>query len=123
MSRPQPSAHQSGRLPTSQRPKVLFIADSIGSNVDHRHLEEATNSMIYIEEAYGAEYKPDAFRPHENFNYVSNTAPSKRIYKYAILQGSSTDITDLDTAQVNHAQMEFLKKEVFIEAKHGVCCS
>ena len=76
--------------------------------------------MIYIEDAYGAEYKPDAFRPHENFNYVSNTAPSKRIYNYAILQGSSTDITYLDTAQVNHAQMEFLKQEVFIASQNMV---
>ena len=120
LSKPQPSAHQRSRLATSQRPKVLFIADSIGSNVDVRHLEEATNSLIYTEEAYGAEYKPDAFRPHENFNYASNTAPSKRNFKYAILQGSSTDITDLDTSKVNHAQMEFLKQEVFVASQNMV---
>ena len=34
------------RLVTSRRPKVLFIADAIGQNVDITHLEEITNSLI-----------------------------------------------------------------------------
>ena len=35
-------------------------------HVDVRHLEEATNTLIYTERAYGASYKPDAFKPHSN---------------------------------------------------------
>ena len=119
-SNPQPSAHQSTRMQTSKRPKILLIADSIGRNVDVRHLEEATNTLIYTEEAYGAEYRPDAFRPHDNFRNASINAPSKEKFKYAILQGSSTDITDLDTSQASHAQIEFLKQEVFVASQNMV---
>ena len=101
MRQSSPSSLPSNRLPTSKRQKVLFIADSIGRNVDMRHLEEATNSLIYTEKAFGAQYKADAFRPNDNFAYVSMNAPCKRNYKYAVLQGSSTDITNLNTSAVN----------------------
>ena len=62
---PPPPAHtstisKSVRLPTSKRHKVLFLADSIGSKADIRHLEEATNTLIYRERAYRAAYKEDA---------------------------------------------------------------
>ena len=104
------------RIPTSKRNKVLFIADSIGTNVDIRHLEEATNTLIYTERAYGASYKPDAFKPHENFTSLSLNAPLKRNYSYAILQGSSTDITNLNSS----SNLSFLLQEVTIASKNMI---
>ena len=108
------------RIPTSRRHKVLLIADSIGSNVDIRHLEEATNTLIYKERAFGASFKPDALRPYENFNCVSLTAPTKRNYSYAVLQGSSTDITNLDTSFSPEANIHFLKQEVFLASQNMI---
>ena len=96
---------------------MLFIADSTGSNVDIRHLEEASNSLIYTEKAYGAQHKPDALKPNENFVYASITAPSKHDYSYAVLQGASTDITNLDTSAIDHSNLDFLKQEVFISSQ------
>ena len=58
------------RLETSRRPRVLFIGDAIGHNVDVRHLEEATNSLIDKERAYDQ----DSFNPDENFLYASLNA-------------------------------------------------
>ena len=110
---------KSSRLETSKRPKVLFIADSIGSNADIRHLEEATNSLIYTEKAYGATYKVDALFPNKNFSAAAMNAPSKRPYSYAILQGSSTDITNLDTS-AGDSNIEFLKQEVAIASKNMI---
>ena len=111
-----PDQHQqskSVRLLTSKRPKVLYIADSIGSIADIRHLEEATNTLIYSKKAFGASYKADAYKPNENFVYVAKNAAPKRNYSFAVLQGSSTDITNLQTSSPNH-NLEFLKKEVII---------
>ena len=89
------------RLATSKRHKVLFIADSIErKDVDVRHLEEATNTLIYKEKAYGAHYK--------------------RNYSYAVLQGSSTDITNLDTSSRHPASLEYLKQEVFIASQNMI---
>ena len=112
-STPPPHPPQKrGRLKTSLRPKVLFIADSIGRTADIRHLEEATNTLIHVEQAYGAAYKVDARFPNKNFTSAAMNAPSRRPYSYAVLQGFSTDITNLDTSQVSN--IEFYKQEVTV---------
>jgi hypothetical protein len=41
-------------LVTSRRPKVLFIADAIGQNVDITHLEDTNNSHINTESVFEA---------------------------------------------------------------------
>jgi hypothetical protein len=56
----------------------LFIPESIGSSADSRHLEKGTNTIIYTEKAFGAEYKVDAYRPNDNFIYVARNAPRKK---------------------------------------------
>ena len=120
-SKPRPpTQHLTARLPTSERSKVLFIADNIGSNADIRHLEEATNTMIYIEEAFGAAFKNDAARPYENFIHASMNAPAKHNFKYAVLQGSSSDITDLNTSEASHSNIEFLKQEVHVASQNMI---
>ena len=100
---------------TSKRDKVLFITDSIGRNV-----EEATNTLIYTEVAYGAAYKSDALKPNDNFVYVAQNAPQKRQYKYAILQGASSDITDLVIPDSSPATTQYLKQEVFINSQNMI---
>ena len=108
------------RLVTSRRPKVLFIADAIGQNVDIRHLEEATNSLIYTESAFGANYDQAALYPDENFVCASLNAPSKRDYSSAILQGLSSDITNLENEPSNSGNLEFLKQKVFVASQNSL---
>ena len=110
---------KSARLQTSKRQKVLFIADSIGTSADIRHLEEATNTLIYTEKAFGAAYKADAYRPNDNFIYVARNAPRKRNYSHAVLQGSSTDITNLNTT-AGYNNLEFLKQEVTVASQNMI---
>ena len=110
----------SKRIPTSKRPKVLFIADSIGRNIDLRHLEEATNTLIYKEKAFGASYKPDALRPYENFNSVSMTALKKKNYSYVILQGAATDITNLETSFSPSSNLHYFKQEAFLASQNMI---
>ena len=81
-----------------------------------RHLEEATNTLIYKEAAYGAGYKANAFKPNQNFIQASMNLPTKRDYSYAVLQGSSIDVSNLDT----NANIEFLKQEVFIASQNMI---
>ena len=107
-----------GRIPTSKRHKVLFIADYTGSNVDIRHLEEATNTLIYSEKAFGTSFKANSLYPYDNFIDVSMTAPTKRNYSYAVLQSSSTDISELDTSQPTN--IHYLKQEVFIASQNMI---
>ena len=121
---PKPSGQPSSkRLPTSDRSKVLFITDSIGRNVNTRHLEEATNTLIYSEEAYGAEFRTDALKPNKNFMYAAKNAPRKRDYKYAVLQGSSTDITNLDSRSPPSASIKFMEQEVFVASQNMVAAA
>ena len=76
--------------------------------------------MIYREEAFGAQYKADAFRPQDNFADVSMHAPSKRNYSYAILQGSSTDITNLDTSASGYGNFDFFASRNMIAAARNI---
>ena len=115
-----PATPSIDRLPSSKRHKVLFIADSIGRNADVRHLEEATNTLIFTEKAYGAQYKTDALKPNKNFCYVSANVANKRDYKYAVLQGASTDVTNLDTANHNEVNIPVFQQEIFISSQNMI---
>ena len=88
--------------------------------MDIRHLEEATNSLIYTESAFGANYDQAALYPDENFVCASLNAPSNRDYSFAILQGVSSDITNLDTEPGNSAHLEFLKQSVFVACQNMI---
>ena len=44
-------------------------------------------------------------------------APAKHNYKYAVLQGSTSDITDINTFEASHSNMEFLKQEVYVASQ------
>ena len=121
--RPPPSSLHStapSRLPTSKREKVLFITDSIGSNADRRHLEEATNTLIYTENAYDAQFKADAWRPDLNFCDVVKRVASKRDYKYAVLQGASSDVSNLDTSDPSPPNIAWFEQEVFISSQNMI---
>ena len=115
-----PPSSSKPRLPTSKREKVLFISDSIGTKADKRHLEEATNTLIYEEKAYGAQYKHNAWNPHMNFCDVAPRVACKRDYKYAVLQGGSSDISDLDTSTASPANIAFFEQEVFISSQNMI---
>ena len=117
-----PLPRYSSWLPTSKRKKVLFITDSIGCVADIRHLKEATNTLIYKEKAYGAGYKANALKPNQNFVQASMCLPTKRDYSYAVLQGSSVDVTNLDTSPNNH-NVEFLKQEVFVASQNMIAAA
>ena len=108
------------RLETSRRPRVLFIGDAIGHNVDVRHLEEATNSLIDKERAFLTKYDQDSFNPDENFLYASLNAPSKRDYNYAVLQGLSADITNLGITTGDPPNLEILKQEVYVASQNMI---
>ena len=114
------STETRGRIPTSKREKVLFIADSIGRNSDIRHLEEATNTLIYVEKAYGAHYKMNALFPDQNFCQVAPNVALKRDYKYAVFQGASIDITNLDTTNHTTANEAFWHQEVLISSQNMI---
>ena len=116
----KPLTPPSRRLPTSERRKVRYITDSIGSIADIRHIEEATNTLIYSEKAFGAQYKADAFKPNNNFIQASMKTHTKNDFSYVVLQGSSTDVTNLDTSNVNNGSMEYFKQEILIASRNMI---
>lgn len=107
------------RIPTSEREKVLFISDSIAHDVDRRHLEEATNTLIYSEKAFGAQFKSDALFPHLNFCDIAPHVACKRDYKYAVMQGASIDISNLDTSNPA-TNIAYFEQEVFVSSQNMI---
>ena len=85
--------------------------------------EEATNTLVYRESALGAMFKADHLRPYENFADVSTHAPAKRKYSYAVLQGSSTDITNLDTSAVGANNIDHLSRKFYCLQEYDISCS
>ena len=45
---------------------------------------------------------------------------NKRDYKYAVLQGASTDVTNLDTANHNEVNIPVFQQEIFISSQNMI---
>ena len=108
-----------------EKSKVLFIADSVGRNVDFRKLEKASNVRIRTRRAYSSVFNTTARWPEMNVTDVIkhevNKVSNEDKYDVLVMSAPTVDITNLDTAQVKATDnVEFFKQEVLISSKNMI---
>ena len=86
-------------LPESWKPKIGFVADSIGHNANFEILEKATGAKIKRSKAYCS--KSGGKFPMKNFTDVVPKAMSEEQFEYLVVQASSTDLTNLNGLPVD----------------------
>ena len=120
---PSKSPQTSATLPESSSRKILYVGDSISSNVDLDTLQEATNAEFVTAKAYSAVHdevsniaKQAPKFPAANFTDVINNKINKEEFEYVIIQAGSIDITNLNTKDNPTEYMEYYRQETVISA-------
>ena len=120
---PSKSPQTSPTLPESSSRKILYVGDSISSNVDLDTLQEATNAEFVTAKAYSAVHdevsniaKQAPKFPAANFTDVINNKINKEEFEYVIIQAGSIDITNLNTKDNPTEYMEYYRQETVISA-------
>ena len=80
-------------LPPGWKPKIAYVADSIGCNANFEILEKATGAEIKRTKAYCSKY--GGLMPSQNFTDVVPKVLTADRYDYLVVQASSTDLTNL----------------------------
>ena len=113
-----PSVH-----PYQNQDRILFVGDSISTNVDIKMLEEATKSKITTAKAYSSTFdeesniaKQAAKYPAANFEDVVKKELIDKSYKTLLLQAGSVDITNLNTNEQPEKYVEYFRQVAVMSA-------
>ena len=122
---PKASIQQRKKSKYLQKPKVLFIADSVGRNVEFRKVEKASNVRITTKKAYSSVKNKNARWPELNVTDVTrkevNNVAHGDNYDVLVLSAPTVDITNLDTMNFKASEnLEFFKQEVLISSKNMI---
>ena len=122
---PKTSVPKRNKSKYLQKTKVLYIADSVGRNVEFRKLERASNVRITTKKAFSSVKNVNARWPESNFTDVTrnelNNVAHGDDYNVVVLSAPTVDITNLDTVNVKASEnIEFFKQEVFISTKNMI---
>ena len=105
--------------------KILFIGDSISSNVDLETLQNATGKQFVTAKAYSSQKSTGSnFRkkaphfPESNFSDVIPWQLSKSSYHALVLQAGSIDISNMNTKHTNAEDIEYFKDETCLSAQN-----
>ena len=108
-----------------ETPEILYIGDSISTNVDIRALENATQSDFVKAKAYSSIHNTESNAAKQapqfmksNFTDVIPAELKKGKYQYLILQAGSVEITNLNTKDNPEKHVEYFKQETISSAKY-----
>ena len=85
------------------KPKILYVADSVGHSAEMRKLEISQNCRIKTAQAYSSVYSPAARWPNRNFTEVVRAElqnPGREHVDVMVLSAPTVDITNLDSSQL-----------------------
>ena len=101
---------------------VLWVADSIISNVDFEFLSKQMKRKIKSVKAYTVSYDEDARFPDKNFLDVIDKELGNGSYDTLVIGGGSVDISNLDTSTEPEKNLPDLREKVIASA-HKLFCT
>ena len=105
------------------RPKILYVGDSIATNVNFRRLEEEFSSRIKTAKAYSCIYDKTSRWPQENIHTATedalNFTNKDDKFTHLVLGAPSVDITNIDTSKLTPLDnIEVYKQKVLIACQN-----
>ena len=104
------------------KPKVLYVADSVGHTTSANQLEEFSNTRIRTARAYSSVFDKRARWPKQNFtDVVKNNLKNhgRQQYDVLVMSAPTVDISNLDTSKLQPTDnTEILQQNVVISAQN-----
>ena len=83
--------------------KILYVADSIGRNVEFPRIESDARCAIKTAKAYSSVSDKSAKWPKSNFTKVTSEELAKKTYDCLVMSAPTVDITNLDTSKLKQS--------------------
>ena len=101
-----------------EKDKLLWVADSISSNLDFKHIADKIDMTIKHAKAYTVTAdSPGAKFPNRNFLDVVEKECDETDFSVLVLGGGTVEITNLDTTQNPEENIIEFKEKVFAASK------
>ena len=106
-----------------KRPKILYVGDSIATNVNFRRLEEEFSSRIKTAKAYSCIHDRTSRWPEKNVHDVTQDAldvtHKDDKFTHLVLGAPSVDITNIDTSKLTPLDnIEAYKQKILIACQN-----
>ena len=106
----------------NSKPKVLYVADSVGHSASARILEEYSGSRIKTARAYSSVYDLKARWPERNYTDVVKDNlenPGRENFDVVVMTAPTVDITNLDTSTLQPSEStEAYQQKAVISAQN-----
>ena len=110
-----PTYSRRGKSRFLQKPKILYIGDSVAQNADIAYLERETQSRIRTKKAYSSISDRKARWPKKNFMDVTPVAlvetQKEDAFSHLILAAPTVDISNIDTSKLTLNDNKSLNKK------------
>ena len=83
--------------------QVLYVADSVGRNVEFPKVENEVGCIIKTAKAYSSDYDEAATWPLQNFTKVVKDELDIKSYDCLVMSAPTVDITNLDTSNLRQS--------------------
>lgn len=123
----QPTEAQTVQTPPIQQPltrsqkgrkgKGLWVASSIGSNIDKQRFSEQTESEIKYAKAYTAKYDESARFPNQNLWEVVPAEIEKDTFDWLGMETGANVISNLDLNLDHDMHLESWKEQIYNDSK------
>ena len=106
-----------------QKPKILYLGDSVAHNADFSYLERQSGARIKTSKAYSSIKDSQARWPHKNFTDVTAAAlvntHEEDEFTHLVLAAPSVDISNMNTTQLKlNDNIEVYKQKIFISCQN-----
>ena len=124
----EPNPEKKNKVPKSrflQKPKILYIGESIANNANFAEIEKETQTRIKTVKAYSSVLDVRARFPKRNVKDVTPVALGKAheddVFTHLVLAAPSVDITNMDTSKINvNDDTEVFKKNIVVSCENMV---
>ena len=115
--KPRPQHYKKRKTSYLNKPKVLYVGDSIAHNADFAHIEKESKTRIRTVKAYSSVNDRRAKWPKKNCTDITESAllntREDDEFNHLVIAAPSVDITNIDTSRVNkNDNVEVYKQNV-----------
>ena len=126
---PTPQPRRKPKSSFLQKPKLLYLGDSIAYNIATKHIEDKTGSRIMEKKAKSSAWVWDkrARWPNSNVKEVTEEAleeaPMEDKFEHVVISAQTVDITYLKSSQTTRQHRRIQAGSLYIMQKHYDNCT
>ena len=115
-----PSVPPKRKTKYQEKTQILYVADSVGRNVEFPIVESEVRCTIKTAKAYSSDYDEAAKWPLQNFTKVTKDELEKKSYDCLVMSAPTVDITNLDTSNLRQSDNTAAYQQIILSSFQNI---